>query len=847
MPRQNGLPVQPGDMLIRPRLHAMIQNGLQQPLLVLLAGPGYGKTQAVASFLAKSGVRALWMRLDSLDNLQTHFWSHFIQTLAREFPSLSEPLSALEFPGTTSKFYVFIDILIKALAGEKQVVWGVDDFGAITDAGVKAFFWSLVEAAPAGLRIITMSNVLNDPQSIVYMTRKRSVILGKDLLFTRAEIAEFYAMHNIPLEPFELDEVERYTEGWPLPLHLLVLHRGRIPFLIQPDGRLSNQAISRMFESRFFDNYSPVQQKLLVKLSMPDTFTEEFALSLPEGAGGDVLEHHAFLTNEPATGRYHFHHLYRLFLQKQRYMLSEDEERQLWRHAAAHYTDQGNPIDAITCHRNSGDHAALLDSICDYLRSLHLVSSGNAAYILDCLDLLTPEEEQAYPIAHYLRARICLSTLETAKAEALLQGLERRLAKDDSAEARALLGECYAMLGAIHMMRTREDFGDYYKKAADCLPNGSKMQQPAILHVLNNHSFSMADNQPGALERMERAVHDGMPWAGKVLHGGMGGLEHIFSAEAAYLTFRFEDAQQHAYRTIYKAEQNAQHDLVCNAHCILARIGLMQGDYAEMTKQVLAVDEYAGKYHIGALKEIADTALGWYHIKLGDHRGIPRSILLADSAGKPELSFDRAQIVCANYLISTGEYAQLVGMLEYPRGLFMSDGIWPDRICRYLMLAIGYHHLGNSGAAMQALWTAYDMSHANGLITLFVEAGNHMCALADTARQQETYTFSPDWLDRVSSEASAFAARAASVRAAHQKKNPVKPVKDTPLTKREMEILKALSMGLTREEIAAMHFVSVNTVKTFIRSIYNKLDAANRAEAVSIAIARGYIDVSPPT
>lgn len=65
--------------------------------------------------------------------------------------------------------------------------------------------------------------------------------------------------------------------------------------------------------------------------------------------------------------------------------------------------------------------------------------------------------------------------------------------------------------------------------------------------------------------------------------------------------------------------------------------------------------------------------------------------------------------------------------------------------------------------------------------------------------------------------------------------------KQNPLTHKEQEILIALSQGMTREEIAVERFITVNTVKTYIRNIYNKLQAGNRAEAVSIAMSRGYI------
>ena len=55
------------------------------------------------------------------------------------------------------------------------------------------------------------------------------------------------------------------------------------------------------------------------------------------------------------------------------------------------------------------------------------------------------------------------------------------------------------------------------------------------------------------------------------------------------------------------------------------------------------------------------------------------------------------------------------------------------------------------------------------------------------------------------------------------------------LSDRELEILALLPGELSRREIAAMLFVSFNTVQTHLRSIYRKLGVASRAQAVARA------------
>src|SRR5699024_10925216 len=53
----------------------------------------------------------------------------------------------------------------------------------------------------------------------------------------------------------------------------------------------------------------------------------------------------------------------------------------------------------------------------------------------------------------------------------------------------------------------------------------------------------------------------------------------------------------------------------------------------------------------------------------------------------------------------------------------------------------------------------------------------------------------------------------------------------TPLTPRELEILQELGRDASRDEIALQLKISVNTLKSQLRSIYKKLHVSSRKEA----------------
>jgi len=60
------------------------------------------------------------------------------------------------------------------------------------------------------------------------------------------------------------------------------------------------------------------------------------------------------------------------------------------------------------------------------------------------------------------------------------------------------------------------------------------------------------------------------------------------------------------------------------------------------------------------------------------------------------------------------------------------------------------------------------------------------------------------------------------------------------LSVREVEVLRLITQGVTNHDIAGTLFLSINSVKTYIRSTYRKIGASNRAQAVAWALQNGF-------
>jgi DNA-binding NarL/FixJ family response regulator len=66
---------------------------------------------------------------------------------------------------------------------------------------------------------------------------------------------------------------------------------------------------------------------------------------------------------------------------------------------------------------------------------------------------------------------------------------------------------------------------------------------------------------------------------------------------------------------------------------------------------------------------------------------------------------------------------------------------------------------------------------------------------------------------------------------------------DDLMTSREIEVLRGVANGGSNKIIAANLNISEHTVKNHLKSILSKLDANDRAHAVTIALKRGFLDL----
>ena len=136
-----------------------------------------------------------------------------------------------------------------------------------------------------------------------------------------------------------------------------------------------------------------------------------------------------------------------------------------------------------------------------------------------------------------------------------------------------------------------------------------------------------------------------------------------------------------------------------------------------------------------------------------------------------------------------------------------------------VLQALAQQMRGDISAALAPLERALRLAEPEGCVRIFVDEGPVMAVLLEAALRHK---ISPNYAGRL------LAALApAAQTAAHGLIE--------PLSERELDVLRLLATDLGGPEIARELVVSLNTVRTHTKNIYNKLGVNNRRAAVSRA------------
>jgi LuxR family maltose regulon positive regulatory protein len=199
--------------------------------------------------------------------------------------------------------------------------------------------------------------------------------------------------------------------------------------------------------------------------------------------------------------------------------------------------------------------------------------------------------------------------------------------------------------------------------------------------------------------------------------------------------------------------------------------------------------------------------------------------------GPPQIAWNAALalahlIITEDDSLSEGNTPKLAGLLEWlgRQGQAMQTRGWAHwEIQLRVVECLARQKMGDQPGALYALQRALELGEPSGYVRLFLEEGEPLrellLKLAREAGGINPYLHSLLATYPVPSE-----------RQAHSPTSREGLVE--PLTNRELEVLRLISVGLSNQQIADRLVLTLNTVKKHNYSIFQKLGVSNRAQAI---------------
>lgn len=310
----------------RPRLLAALDAALSRPVTLVAAGPGWGKTVLLSEWAAARRPRPAWVSLEPGDNEPSRLWA-----------TVATALAVAELPGAPAAAppEAVSDVLRAALGnpGVEPVVLVLDDAHLITDPVILARLDDAVRRWPHRLRL--MLSARSDPLLPLHRYRttgRLSEIRAGDLAMTVAETARLLAVHGVRLCRQDLRRLAARAEGWPAGVRLsaMGMEGAARPAEFVTDFALDRGSAGEYLIEEVLERQPPDVRRLLIETAFLDVVDGSLAAAVTGLTdAGRMLEELArtnsfVLPIDPAAGTYRCHHLMAEIL---RFLLRREPEK----------------------------------------------------------------------------------------------------------------------------------------------------------------------------------------------------------------------------------------------------------------------------------------------------------------------------------------------------------------------------------------------------------------------------------------------------------------------------------------------------------------------------------------
>ncbi|MBK9925056.1 MAG: helix-turn-helix transcriptional regulator [Anaerolineales bacterium] len=864
----------------RPRLIERMNESLQRTAgITLISAPaGFGKTTLVSEWVATCERPVAWLSLDEGDNDPVRFISYLIAALQTIKEGIGESLLA----GLQASQPQQAEAILTALLNEISIIpeyflLVLDDYHSIDSQAVDQTLTFLAEHLPPQIHLVIATR--EDPSLPFARYRVRGQLTelrAADLRFTPAEAAEFLnRVMGLNLSAEDVAALEVRTEGWIAGLQLAALsmqghashdaasfiksftgsHRFVLDYLIEEVlGQQSEKIQAFLLHTSILDRMcGPLCDAVLLTLS---------------ASGQEILEYleRANLFIVPLDNErrwYRYHHLFGDLLRQHLGQSRELPDYHL--RASEWYEANGDLAQAF--------HHALAANDFERAASLAEAAWQGMERNFQTLAWLGWVKKLPNPTV-CSRPWLCVQmgwaysdVGETEESETSLQNAERAVAGMEAQEAFKSIPGNIALIraGNAQIEGDLTETVRYAELSIQLAPEDDHMIRAQAAITLGFTHWAV-----GKVEASLQAMHTWMADMQKLGNQMYVIASAFVVADMQVVLGRLGEAEKALRQTIQQAETLGQEAEVVTAHhhLGLAMLAYERDDDVAFARSLqIATDlgqrttlvDWPHRWNLAQarLKEADgefESALQCLDDAQRGYVKNPIPILHPIAAHKVRVylrqgrldkaqAWDRERSLSvqdeASYLgeyehltlvrlrLAEGSFAGVHELLERLLTLAESQKRTGSVIEILLTQALVHQAQGDQSRALAALERALTLTEPEGYIRTFVDEGEDMQLLISDFRltiATQTHALL-GYVDRI---------LACSPQHQKQESKTVnqKSEMEDPLSERELEVLKLLRSELNGPEIARQLIVSLNTLRTHTKNIFNKLGVNNRRAAV---------------
>lgn len=340
----------------RPRLFRLLDRATRNPLTVVRAGAGWGKTVLVSAWAQTRTAPIAWLSLDRYDNDPQTFWAYVVAALrAAGALTADNPLTEMgSVPGDERERGLWMTAGLGHLPDETVLV--IDDFHLIDDRQVLDEVSALLEHPPPPLRLVLISRT--EPALALHRLQaadRFGEIGADDLAFTTDEAAVLVSGHGLTLSPDDMSMMRDRTDGWAVGLSL------GAAFLTGDGGARSIadfagdvRGVDAYLTDEVLAGRPPRQRRFLLETSICAQMCADLVNAITGHSDGQRMledledDNDLVMRLGPKPVWFRYNHLLRDVLEHRMHLEIPAAVPQLHRRAARWYAGQNSVIEALS-------------------------------------------------------------------------------------------------------------------------------------------------------------------------------------------------------------------------------------------------------------------------------------------------------------------------------------------------------------------------------------------------------------------------------------------------------------------------------------------------------------------